>query len=135
MLRESHMSNLSFTASRILKKTGVFYDDSFLTRLLAFVDIFVESPHMDEVVEALQKLPNMEELYEVTGEFDIVSLVSAEDIEEFRDILKNSIMKIKGVKSTVTSVVLHSHKGPRYAENGKSSPIMSAAVSAPASKR
>jgi len=66
-----------------------------MQRLLAFVDIFVESPYMDEVVQELQKLPNMEELYEVTGEFDIVSLVSAADIEEFRDILKNRIMKIR----------------------------------------
>ena len=80
---------------------------------MAFVDIFVESPHMDEVVQELALLPNMEELYEVTGEFDIVSLVSASDIEEFRDVLKNKIMKIKGVKSTVSSIVLHSHKGPR----------------------
>jgi DNA-binding Lrp family transcriptional regulator len=92
-----------------------------MSRLLAFVDVFVESPEMDNVVQELQKLPNMEELYEVTGEFDIVSLVSAEDIEEFRDILKNKIMKIKGIKSTVTSVVLHSHKGPRTGSNGKQS--------------
>lgn len=91
-----------------------------MQRLLAFVDIFVESPYMDEVVQELQKLPNMEELYEVTGEFDIVSLVSAADIEEFRDILKNKIMKIRGVKSTVTSVVLHSHKGPRISQNENS---------------
>jgi DNA-binding Lrp family transcriptional regulator len=91
-----------------------------LSRLLAFVDIFVESPQMDEVIRALANMPNMEELYEVTGEFDIVSLVSASDIEEFRDILKNRIMKIKGVKSTVSSIVLHSHKGPRCPENGKS---------------
>jgi len=68
---------------------------------------------MDEVVEALHRLPNIEELYEVSGEFDIVTLVSAEDIEEFRDILKNRIMKIPGIKSTVTSIVLHAHKGPR----------------------
>jgi len=83
---------------------------------------------MDDVVLELQKLPNMEELYEVTGEFDIVSLVSAEDIEEFRDILKNKIMKIKGVKSTVSSVVLHSHKGPRCGPNGKQA--LSAAAAA-----
>ncbi len=89
-----------------------------MARLLAFVNIFVDSPHMDDVVQSLAQLPNMEELYEVTGEFDIVSLVSAEDIEEFRDTLKNKIMKIKGVKSTVSSVVLHSHKGPRSADNG-----------------
>ena len=84
-----------------------------MSRLLAFVDIFVESAEMDNVVAALKKLDNLEELYEVTGEFDIVTLVSAADIEEFRDTLKNKIMKIKGVRSTVSSVVLKSHKGPR----------------------
>jgi DNA-binding Lrp family transcriptional regulator len=91
-----------------------------LARLLAFVDIFVDSPTMDEVVEALNKLPNVEELYEVTGEFDIVTLVSAADIEEFRDTLKNKILKIHGVKSTVSAIVLHTHKGPRF--NGDSKP-------------
>jgi len=77
------------------------------------VDIFVESPNMDDVVEALSKLENLEELYEVTGEFDIVTLISAADIEQFRDILTNKIMKIKGVRSTVSSIVLKAHKGPR----------------------
>lgn len=84
-----------------------------MSRLLAFIDIFVESAEMDGVVQALKKLENLEELYEVTGEFDIVTLVSASDIEEFRDVLKNKIMKIKGVRSTVSSVVLKSYKGPR----------------------
>jgi DNA-binding Lrp family transcriptional regulator len=68
---------------------------------------------MDDVVQALTRLENLEELYEVTGEFDIVTLLSAKDIEEFRDVLKNRIMKIKGVKSTVSSVVLKAYKGPR----------------------
>jgi DNA-binding Lrp family transcriptional regulator len=84
-----------------------------LPRLLAFVDIFVDSPKLDDVVKALSALPNVEELYEVTGEFDIVSLVSAADIEEFRDFLKNKILKVPGVKSTVTSIVLSAPKGPR----------------------
>ncbi len=84
-----------------------------MSKLLAFVDIFVEAPELDSVLEALGKLENLEELYEVTGEFDIVTLVSATDIEEFRDILKNRIMKIKGIKSTVSSIVLKAHKGPK----------------------
>ena len=91
-----------------------------MSKLLAFVDIFVESPEMDSVLEALGKLENLEELYEVTGEFDIVTLVSAADIEEFRDILKNRIMKIKGIKSTVSSIVLKAHKGPKCEEENKS---------------
>jgi len=68
---------------------------------------------MDDVVKVLTQMPNVEEVYEVTGEFDIVTLVSAKDIEEFRDFLKNKVMKIKGVKSTVTSIVLNAPKGPR----------------------
>ena len=87
-----------------------------MPRLLAFVDIFVESPEMDSVISALAELEDLEELYEVTGEFDIVTMVSAADIEEFRDILKNKIMKIKGVKSTVSSIVLKAHKGPKCTE-------------------
>ena len=68
---------------------------------------------MDDVVQALSSLPHVEELYEVTGEFDIVTLVSVADMEEFREILKNKILKIPGVKSTVTSIVLSAPKGPR----------------------
>jgi DNA-binding Lrp family transcriptional regulator len=78
-------------------------------KLFAFVHIFVESAEMDDVVASLQKIANIEELFHVTGEFDIVTLVSAEDIEQFRDLLKNHIMKISGVRSTVSSVVLHHH--------------------------
>ena len=74
---------------------------------------------MDSVVAALSKLETLEELYEVTGEFDVVTLVSATDIQEFREILKNKIMKIKGVKSTVSSVVLHTHKGPRSGDGSQ----------------
>ena len=36
-----------------------------MPRLFAFVDIFVEAPEMDSVVEALSKLKNLEELYEL----------------------------------------------------------------------
>ena len=83
----------------------------FLQRLHAFVNIYVESPLIAEVAEALSGLYNVEELFEVTGEFDLVALVSAKDIEEFRGLVKDKIMKIRGVKSTVTTVVLETFKG------------------------
>jgi Lrp/AsnC family transcriptional regulator for asnA, asnC and gidA len=82
-----------------------------MASLIAFVSIFVESPYMDDVVQELSRLDKVVDLYEVTGEFDIVTVVSASDIEEFRDVLKNKIMKVKGVKSTVSSIVLKTHKG------------------------
>jgi DNA-binding Lrp family transcriptional regulator len=86
---------------------------------------------MDNVVLALSQLKNLEELYEVTGEFDIVTLVSAADIEEFREVLKNQIMKIKGVKSTVSSVVLKVHKGPRCDCEAKEPTVLTSSSSNP----
>jgi len=80
---------------------------------LVFVDIFVEQPEMDRVVAALSKLENMVDLYEVTGEFDIVALIAVDDLEEFREVMHDRIMKIKGVRSTVSSIVLKVQKGPK----------------------
>ncbi|MHB1492197.1 MAG: Lrp/AsnC family transcriptional regulator [Thermoplasmataceae archaeon] len=79
----------------------------------AIVDLFVDTSKMEEVVSALSSLEAVEEVYEVTGEFDIATVVTSRSIEEFRDTLKNKIMKIPGIKSVVSSIVLSSDKGPR----------------------
>ncbi len=78
-----------------------------MSAVVAFVSIFVEPLRLDNVLATLLGMSAVKEAYEVTGEFDIVSIISASDIEKFRDVLKNGIMKIAGVKSTVTSIVLN----------------------------
>ena len=82
-------------------------------RFEASVNIFVDPSQRAQVIDALSKVENIEEIYEVSGEFDIVSIVSASCLEEFRNVLQKRIMKIKGVKSTITSVVLKAHKRPK----------------------
>ena len=84
-----------------------------MSKFLASVNIFVESTQMSGVLAALSKLKNIEEVYEVAGEYDIVTLVSTSTLEEFRDILQRQIMKIKGVKSTITNIMLHQCKESR----------------------
>ena len=84
-----------------------------MNRLLASVNIFIEPSQKDHVLVALGEVKNIEEIYEVAGEYDIVSLVSASCLEEFRDVLQKKIMKIKGIKSTITTIILRPHKGPR----------------------
>jgi Lrp/AsnC family transcriptional regulator for asnA, asnC and gidA len=79
-------------------------------QFVASVNIFVESSEKANVLAALSKLDNIEEVYDVAGEFDIVSKVSASSVEEFRDVLQKQIMKIKGVKSTITTIILQIHK-------------------------
>ena len=82
-------------------------------KFIASVNIFAENSEIDNVVKALSKLNNIEEVYEVTGEYDIVTVVCTSTLEDFRDTLQKQIMKIKGVKSTISNVVLQPLKGPR----------------------
>jgi len=79
-------------------------------RFEASVNIFVDPTQKAQVIDALEKVENIEEIYDVKGECDIVSIVSASSIEEFRNVLHKQILKIKGVQSTIISVVLKSHK-------------------------
>jgi len=81
-------------------------------RFTAMVQIFAESSGLDSVERALSKLDNLEALFEVTGEFDIVALISAADSVEFREILRDQIRTIEGVKATVVSVVLKDMREP-----------------------
>jgi DNA-binding Lrp family transcriptional regulator len=83
-----------------------------LTRFTALVQIFAESSGIDKVESALSKLDNLEAFFEVTGEFDIVALISAADSVELGEILRNKIRSIKGVKAIVSSVVLKDVRAP-----------------------
>lgn len=76
----------------------------------AFVNIFVESKELDRVTEALVKLSEVTDIYEVTGEYDLVALVITDTISSFRDFIKNKILKIDGIRSTVTAMVIYTHK-------------------------
>jgi DNA-binding Lrp family transcriptional regulator len=83
-----------------------------LGNVLAFVDILIDSKQLESAILSLKQLPNLQELYQVAGGgCNVVSLVSASDIEEFREVLKNKIMKIKGVREITTSLSLASYKG------------------------
>jgi DNA-binding Lrp family transcriptional regulator len=84
-------------------------------RFKASVNIFVDPAQKEQVIDALSKLENIEEIYDVKGEFDIVSIVSASSMEEFRNVLRKKIMKIKGVRSAITSIVLKAHRRPKPA--------------------
>lgn len=78
-----------------------------MSGIVAFVDILVDTKQMDSAIASLKQLPNLKEVYQVVGGgCNIVSVVSATDIEEFREVLKNKIMKISGVKETMASLSL-----------------------------
>jgi DNA-binding Lrp family transcriptional regulator len=87
--------------------------------------MFIESAEKENILSALSKIDAIEEIYEVAGEYDIVSVISTSCMEEFRDLLHKQILIIKGVKSTVITVILKLYNLPsnsykdRYIINNK----------------
>lgn len=74
--------------------------------LKVLVNINVDPKYVNEVCEALVKLDKVTRLYEVTGEYDLFLEVEVESVDEFRDLLKEKILSISGVRLTESSVVL-----------------------------
>ena len=58
------------------------------------------------VVEALKKLPNIQKVCEVTGQFDVAIIVSAMNMAEVNRCLEQ-VRRLKGVTNTNTMIVLN----------------------------
>lgn len=80
--------------------------------MLAIVSISVEPSKLDDVSRQLSLLTAVQELYRAKGEASMFALVSVPGVQELRDFLDNQITRISAVKSTVTSILLHSYKRP-----------------------
>ncbi len=78
--------------------------------IVVLLNVFVESQELESVTKALERLPEVTDLYEVTGEYDLVALIRTDSINTFRELLKNRILRIKGIRSTVSAVIIHTHK-------------------------
>jgi len=81
-----------------------------MSQIRVILNITIESRDLDEVSKTLAALPEVVDVYEVTGESDIVAIVKADDVIGFRNMLKNKILKIDGIKTTVSSVIMYVHK-------------------------
>jgi DNA-binding Lrp family transcriptional regulator len=88
---------------------------SLPNEVIVILNLFVESIELEKVTNSLVKLTEITDVYEVTGEYDIVCLLRTESILAFREVLKNKILRIPGVKSTVSAIVLYTHKRDRKA--------------------
>lgn len=76
----------------------------------AFVHLFIEPSQLEEVGEKLVKFDEVTDVFEVTGEYDLIILVSTDDIASFRRFVVEKLLKIPEIKSAVTSIVLHTYK-------------------------
>jgi len=60
-----------------------------------------------EVSKKIQAIPNVETIYEVTGEYDIVAVISGLSVTEVNECIEK-IRRVEGIMKTNTMIVLRS---------------------------
>lgn len=70
--------------------------------LTAFVMIHVEPSRIVEIAQAIANLPNVAEVYSVTGEFDLMAIVRLPEYDQLADIVPQDLAKIDGIRRTNT---------------------------------
>lgn len=74
--------------------------------LTAIIGITAEGGHLLEVEELLAKEPNVTAVYDVTGEFDVITVARFRNRSELNDFIKR-IASLEHVKRTYTMLVLN----------------------------
>jgi DNA-binding Lrp family transcriptional regulator len=60
-----------------------------------------------EVSKRIREIPNVETIYEVTGEYDIVAVISGMNVVEVNECIEK-IRRVEGIMKTNTMIVLRS---------------------------
>jgi len=72
----------------------------------AIVMLNTEVGMENEIFEKVFEIPEVKEVYMVYGIHDLIVVIEAETMEKLRNLITEKIRKMKGVKSTLTSIVV-----------------------------
>lgn len=73
----------------------------------AYVFIHTDMGRAVEVMLEAKKIDKVKEAHVITGAYDVIIKIEAENIEDLENIVIKKIQGIKGVRGTVTSLVIH----------------------------
>ena len=107
------------TKKKMIKKFTIDIDEAQLGfAVKAYVGINRDPKFKAEIHENLLKIAEIDRIIEVTGRFDLMVGVLAEDLEQLHSIVVDKIGKIDGIQNTETFVELErTEKSPMYLSN------------------
>ena len=94
----------SLTDSEVIKRFTVEISLGVGVRALIMISVDPQKPTL-EISDKVLKLPGVEKIYEVTGEYDVVTVVSSSSIEGLNQTIEE-IRVIDGIVKTNTVIVL-----------------------------
>jgi DNA-binding Lrp family transcriptional regulator len=105
---------------RILEKSGLIKGyvalldaDRLGRKLVAFVHVSLalhESQPIERFRKSVHEIPQVTEVYNITGEYDFMLKVQARDMRHYENILRDKITKIRGIGKLNKSFVLGTGK-------------------------
>jgi DNA-binding Lrp family transcriptional regulator len=76
------------------------------TRLIAMVTAYVlvraHAQRIKDLGEEIAEIPQVTEVYSVTGPYDFIVVLKLKDIEELEDAITKGILQLEGVERTKT---------------------------------
>jgi DNA-binding Lrp family transcriptional regulator len=75
----------------------------------AIVLIKADVAAIPETAEAIVQIPQVFEVYSVTGEFDLVAMVRVRDHDELGDVIPGTLNKVPGVTHTETHIAFRAY--------------------------
>ena len=75
----------------------------------AIVLVKAEVQRIPEIAEELAQIPEVSEVYSVTGEFDLVAMVRVRAHEELADVIPGGVNKVPGVTHTETHIAFRTY--------------------------
>ncbi|HEY7144677.1 MAG TPA: Lrp/AsnC ligand binding domain-containing protein [Streptosporangiaceae bacterium] len=75
----------------------------------AIVLVKTDVARIPETAEAIASIPQVSEVYSVTGEFDLVAMVRVRDHDELSDVIPGNLNRIPGVTHTETHIAFRTY--------------------------
>ncbi|HYF99599.1 MAG TPA: Lrp/AsnC family transcriptional regulator [Candidatus Saccharimonadales bacterium] len=88
----------------IKKFTIIINDEALGFNVKALTGITMDSKLRDNVLGELFKIPEVREVAEVTGRFDVLVTMTARSLDEMHQIISEKVGRIEGVQKTETFI-------------------------------
>src|ERR671926_284590 len=88
----------------IKKFTIVINDEALGFNVKALTGINMDSKLRDNVLSELFKIPEVREVSEVTGRFDVLVTMNARSLDEMHQLISEKVGRIEGVQKTETFI-------------------------------
>ena len=72
----------------------------------AFVLMNAELGKETQIVNELEKIPNVKEVYPVYGVYDVMMVIESDSMEALREAITSKVRKLDGIKSTLTMIIV-----------------------------